>query len=234
MRLSDRSRISANETANETAAGAGGLTPASLARELLPRLTRGEPRRQSRSHRIKSVGAQAMSIDGITLSDREVRGERAHSRRYGRQADLLLDLIHGDRTRRSARGLHSRLASDSARGVRRIRLVCSQLAGRVVQAGLATGGDAYMTMAPPYEPADATVGVLLHHRLSVLRYHRADAHAAAWQAAGLTSEAMTQLPAGPVRAAIEAETNRRAGVPYATLSVDERVALLAGLAALPG
>ena len=89
-------------------------------------------------------------------------------------------------------------------------------------------------MAPPYEPADATAGVLLHHRLSVLRYHRADAHAAAWQAAGLTSEAMTQLPAGPVRAAIEAETNRRAGVPYATLSVDERIALLAGLAALPG
>src|SRR6266496_4482178 len=28
----------------------------------------------------------------------------ARSRRYGRQADLLLDLIHGDRTRRSARG----------------------------------------------------------------------------------------------------------------------------------
>src|SRR6266581_8753053 len=39
---------------------------------------------------------------------------RAPSRRYGRQADLLLDLIHGDRTRRTARGLHSRLASDSA------------------------------------------------------------------------------------------------------------------------
>jgi len=110
----------------------------------------------------------------------------------------------------------------------------NDLAGRVVQAGLATGGDAYMTLAPPYEPVDAAVGVLLHHRLSVMRYHRADAHAAAWQAAGLTSEAMMQLPAGPVRAAIEAETNRRAGVPYATLSVDERVALLAGLAALPG
>jgi hypothetical protein len=70
----------------------------------------------------------------------------------------------------------------------------NDLAGRVVQAGLATGGDAYMTMAPPYEPADATVGVLLHHRLSVLRYHRADAHAAAWQAAGLTAEAVIRLP----------------------------------------
>ena len=110
----------------------------------------------------------------------------------------------------------------------------NDLAGRAVQAGLATGGDAYLALAPPYEPADATVGVLLHHRLSVLRYHRADAHAAAWQAAGLTSEAVTQLPAGPMRSAIEAETNRRAGMPYATLNADERVALLAGLAALPG
>jgi hypothetical protein len=110
----------------------------------------------------------------------------------------------------------------------------NDLAGRVVQAGLATGGDAYMTLAPPYEPADATIGVLLHHRLSVLRYHRADAHAAAWQAAGLTRDAMMQLRAGSARAAIEAETNRRAGAPYTTLSADERVALLAGLAALPG
>jgi hypothetical protein len=110
----------------------------------------------------------------------------------------------------------------------------NDLAGRVVRAGLATGGDAYLTMAPPYEPADASVGVLLHHRLSVLRYHRADAHAAAWQAAGLTADAMIQLPEGPLRAAIEEETNRRAGVPYAALSIDERVALLAGLAALPG
>jgi hypothetical protein len=110
----------------------------------------------------------------------------------------------------------------------------NDLAGRVVQAGLATGGDAYLTVAPPYEPADATTGVLLHHRLSVLRYHRADAHAAAWQAAGLTSDAMMQLPAGSARTAIEADTNRRAGAPYTTLSADERVALLAGLAALPG
>jgi hypothetical protein len=110
----------------------------------------------------------------------------------------------------------------------------NDLAGRAVQAGLATGGNAYLTMAPPYEPAGATVGLLLHHRLSVLRYHRADAHAAAWQAAGLTSEAMMQLPDGPERAAIEAETNRRAGEPYATLSAGERVELLAGLAALPG
>jgi hypothetical protein len=110
----------------------------------------------------------------------------------------------------------------------------SDLAGRLVHAALATGGPAYTTMAPPYEPAGAPAGLLLHTRLSVLRYHRADAHAAAWHAAGLTSAAIQQLPAGPARDAIEADTNRRAGPPYATLTPDERIALLAGLAALPG
>jgi len=110
----------------------------------------------------------------------------------------------------------------------------SNLAGRVVDAALVTGGDAYKAMAPPYEPVDAASGLLLHTRLSVLRYHRADAHAAAWQAAGLTSAAISQMAAGPVREAIEAETNRQAGIPYAALDPDERMTFLAGLAALPG
>jgi hypothetical protein len=110
----------------------------------------------------------------------------------------------------------------------------NHLAGRLVHAALATGGDAYSTMAPPHEPAGATAGLLLHTRLSVLRYHRADAHAAAWQAAGLTGTTVGQMPTGPAREAIEEDTNRRAGVPYATLNPDERITLLAGLAALPG
>jgi membrane-associated phospholipid phosphatase len=58
----------------------------------------------------------------------------------------------------------------------------SELAGRLVAAAAATGGDAYAALAPPYEPPGASAGLLLHHRLAVLRYHRADAHAAAWQA----------------------------------------------------
>lgn len=42
---------------------------------------------------------------------RQDNPELAHARdRRGRQADLLLDFIHGDRTRRSGRGLHSRFA----------------------------------------------------------------------------------------------------------------------------
>ena len=60
--------------------------------------------------------AAATAVDRLPVTERgQTRdGESTHSRRYGRQADLLLDLIHGDRTRRSVRGLHSRLASDSA------------------------------------------------------------------------------------------------------------------------
>src|SRR5262249_29717242 len=62
----------------------------------------------------------------------------------------------------------------------------NELAGRLVEAALASGGDAYAAVAPPYEPPGASPELLLHHRLAVLRYHRADAHADAWQAAGHT------------------------------------------------
>jgi hypothetical protein len=108
------------------------------------------------------------------------------------------------------------------------------LAGRLVVAAAASGGDAYAAVAPPYEPPDARPALLLHHRLAVLRYHRADAHAAAWQAAGHTVATIRGLADGPERERIEAETNRRAGRPYATLSAAERSWLVSGLTGLPG
>jgi hypothetical protein len=110
----------------------------------------------------------------------------------------------------------------------------NELAGRLVVAAAASGGDAYAAVAPPYEPPDAGPGLLLHHRLAVLRYHRADAHAAAWQAAGHTLATIRGLADGPERERIEAETNRRAGRPYATLSAAERSRLVTGLTGLPG
>jgi hypothetical protein len=110
----------------------------------------------------------------------------------------------------------------------------NELAGRLVMAAAASGGDAYAAVAPPYEPPDARPELLLHHRLAVLRYHRADAHAAAWQAAGHTVDTIRGLADGPERERIEAETNRRAGQPYATLSAAERSRLASGLTGLPG
>ncbi|MFD2356943.1 hypothetical protein ACFSTC_58395 [Nonomuraea ferruginea] len=79
---------------------------------------------------------------------------------------------------------------------------------------MAEPGDALAVMAPPYEPEGAPAGLLLFNRLAALRYARADAHAAAWQAAGLTAAEVVALEPGPLRERIEAGTNRRAAVPY--------------------
>ncbi|WP_229399209.1 hypothetical protein [Micromonospora okii] len=95
-------------------------------------------------------------------------------------------------------------------------------------------GDAFAVMAPPHEPEGTPPGVLLLNRLGTLRYHRADAYAAAWTAAGHTASTVTELPPGPERRAIELETDRRAAGPYAALAADERLGVLADLAALPG
>jgi hypothetical protein len=110
----------------------------------------------------------------------------------------------------------------------------NELAGRLVVAAEVSGGDAYAAVAPPYEPPGASPELLLHHRLAVLRYHRADAHAAAWRAAGYTVDTIRGLADGPERERVEAETNRRAGRPYVTLSAGERSRLVSGLTGLPG
>ncbi|RLP93132.1 hypothetical protein EAD89_07135 [Micromonospora sp. BL4] len=96
------------------------------------------------------------------------------------------------------------------------------------------GGSAFTAMAPPHEPDGTPPGVLLLNRLGTLRYHRADAHAAAWTAAGHTATSIATLPAGPERLAIELETDRRAAGPYTALGAEERLTMLADLAALPG
>ncbi|PWU51983.1 hypothetical protein DLE60_24130 [Micromonospora globispora] len=95
-------------------------------------------------------------------------------------------------------------------------------------------GSAFDAMAPPYEPEGTPPGVLLLNRLGTLRYHRADAHAAAWTAAGHTAASIVELPPGPERLAIEQETDRRAAGPYTVLTAEERLSMLADLAALPG
>lgn len=106
------------------------------------------------------------------------------------------------------------------------------MAGRLIAAD--PGGPAFAQAAPPYEPEGTPAGVLLFNRLAVLRFHRADAHAAAWQGAGLTAGQVGALEPGPERAGIEAETNERASVPFAALTVDERFTLLSKLGALRG
>lgn len=105
----------------------------------------------------------------------------------------------------------------------------AELAARVLGRAERVPGGALEVVAPPYEPEWATPGLLLFNRLAVLRYHRADAHAAAWQAAGLSAAEIVGLKDGPLRAGIEADTNRRAGAAYAVLSEKERDTLYDGL-----
>ncbi|MEW9556478.1 hypothetical protein [Nonomuraea sp. NPDC050783] len=103
------------------------------------------------------------------------------------------------------------------------------LAGRVLERAERVPGGALELVAPPYEPAGTPPGVLLFNRLAALRHHRADAHAAAWRAAGLTAAGIVGLRDGPLRARVEAETNLRAGPPYGVLSAAERETLYEGL-----
>jgi hypothetical protein len=84
-------------------------------------------------------------------------------------------------------------------------------------------GPAFALLKPPAQ-AESTAQEL-HDRITALRYYRADAHAAAWTAAGLTAAEIPELT-GPERDRIEAETNRLAARPYVVLNDDERGAFL--------
>jgi hypothetical protein len=90
-------------------------------------------------------------------------------------------------------------------------------------------GSAFAVVVPLYEPQDAPPGVLLFNRLAALRYHRADAHAAAWQAAGLSVAEIVALKPGPARERLESRTNQRAARPYRILTEPEREFLYGGL-----
>jgi hypothetical protein len=107
---------------------------------------------------------------------------------------------------------------------------------RLLAAAGATGGAAWAVHAPPFEPGGLDPAVVLLNRLSTMRYHRADAHAAAWRAAGWTSDEVAAMPWGTrwsdERLVIEQDTNVRAAPPYEALTPEERLVLIAALAAL--
>jgi hypothetical protein len=107
------------------------------------------------------------------------------------------------------------------------------LLGRLLEAGQASGGPVFRALTPVWEPPGASASQLLLSRLEALRHHRADAHRAAWGAAGLTVEGIQALASGPEREAIEDETNRLDAPVYEALDAGERLVLLASLGALP-
>jgi hypothetical protein len=105
---------------------------------------------------------------------------------------------------------------------------------RVVDAAAANHGPAFSVVWPLWRLPDEPAALLLAELLTPLRYHRFDAHVAAWTAAGLTVEQVVALVPGDQRDEIEAETDRRAAVPYEVLQPDERATLLTELEQLPG
>ena len=113
----------------------------------------------------------------------------------------------------------------------------NDLLAPVLRAAEASAGPAFTIQAPPYEPPGTPAELVLLNRLSTLRYHRTDAHASAWQAAGMTAAQVAAEPWGTPwserRRQVEHHTNVVAGRPFAVLDDDQRLQLLAGLAALP-
>lgn len=109
-----------------------------------------------------------------------------------------------------------------------------QLADRCLVSAEATANadGAFRLVAPPHDEPNDCDATRLAERLTGLRWHRFDAHVAAWTAAGLTAESVADLSPGPERDEIEAQTNERAAQPYATLTSQERSALLDGLRGL--
>lgn len=93
----------------------------------------------------------------------------------------------------------------------------------------AAGDSAFAAMTPAYLPPQPGAGLRVLALLSGLRYFRADAHAAAWSAAGRTAAEMVALPPGPDRDAIEAETNRLAAPPWAAVASPDLLDRLAAL-----
>ncbi len=110
---------------------------------------------------------------------------------------------------------------------------CAPLVARTLLAAWETGGEAFALMAPDLLPHGMSEPGLLAERLTGLRFHRFDAHIAAWRTAGYEVADLESL-SEPVRSAIEADTNTRAAAPYVELSEAERQLLLAGLRDLAG
>jgi hypothetical protein len=223
----DRLRIGLTRTMFRL--GAGALAEHRLDRELLDLLgnlrnTAGEPVSRTALAAVFAYRPAGQVQAGVAaLADRgylEVRAELVTLTELGHR---FVSAVHG-----FGEAAVAELWSGHAAYV----TSTAPLVTRALEAARADAGPAFGVLAPrPSQQGSAPA--VLAEQLTGLRFHRYDAHVAAWRAAGRTAEEMAAL-IGPERDAIEVETNRRAATPYAVLSPDERLALLTGLAALPG
>ena len=108
------------------------------------------------------------------------------------------------------------------------------LADRAVAAAVADDSVLARYNNRSWLPENASDAAVIWTACVTLRMHRSDAHARAWAERGHTADSVRELESGAEREAIEARTNELASPPWAALTADERLAFLAGLAALPG
>jgi hypothetical protein len=178
---------------------------------------------------------EALAVARYRDQDEFLAGLRGHAT----GADPALEIAQTGAFRATPAGhafldaLHAHRAAGLAQlwADRPVRALVEALEPVVVAAAL-DGGPAWHAMAPGSARPARSPELALLDQLSLLRYHRADAHAAVWQAAGRTAAEMAALEAGPERELIEAGTNGRAAPAWAMLDAAHRSRLLQGIAEL--
>jgi hypothetical protein len=85
----------------------------------------------------------------------------------------------------------------------------------------------------PHQPVVTPGEQVLAELLATLRYHRGDVYRRVCEAEGLTPDQVESLPPGRPHDVVLERTNRLAGRPYGVLDLEERRAVVDGLAVLP-
>lgn len=110
--------------------------------------------------------------------------------------------------------------------------IAAPLVDTVLSAVRTAGGDSVLVMAPHRLPEGMSAAGVVAEQLTGLRFHRFDAHAAAWRSLGLEVGDLAGID-DVLRESIEADTNVRASHPYTALTDDQRRLLVQHLDALP-
>lgn len=187
-----------------------------------------------------ALGGRALGLDGVRATVRYVDPAQTDASLEELQSRGLVTVAAGE-LRLTGRGaeLQRRLADITCDVVdtlwasvhdETVRL--EPLTDRALARVAADDGPAFHVLFPPYDPPRATPASRLAERLACLRFHRADAHAAAWQAAGLGLADVVGRDE-PLPPEIEDDTNLRASAPYGALAGAERRDLVRGLRLLP-
>jgi hypothetical protein len=148
-------------------------------------------------------------------------------------ADTLTLTAHGRAAQEELWSITDRVVADLWTGYDDLSSRLEGLCDRALTQVADDPGPSFHLLYPPHVPATSTAPTRLAEQLSCLRFHRADAHAAAWLAAGFTGEQVT-APNATLPDSVEADTNTRAARPYQALSPSERTELIDGLLRLPG